>query len=242
MPAFISRHVLLAGTVLPLLILGACSSEADDGAAGEMDPAAEQALNDQIMVDPDLANQNEANAALTGGTDQSIPPENMTPEAINAAREAAFALVGGSAGFKDLPAPERLERSIPPSSTLTAAARAAASPGGANCAEKVEYSAAWAAKLPADFPVYPRGTTKEAAGTDVGDCSLRVVNYLTPVPLDEVLKFYYSRALSAGYSSEHVTYDGDNIISGMKGSGSYVVYGRSLPSGLTQIDLVTSGN
>lgn len=237
-----SSRLFLTSALAPLFVLGACSGGAEEDVAGEMDPAAEQALNDQIMVDPDLANQNEANAALTGGTDQSIPPENMTPEAISAAREAAFALVGGSDGFKDLPAPAQLGQTIPESSTLTAAARAAASPGGANCAEKAEYSAAWAAKLPADFPVYPRGTTKEAAGTDVGECSLRVVNYLTPVPLDEVLKFYHSRALSAGYSSEHVTYDGDNIVSGMKGSGSYVVYGRSLPSGLTEIDLITSGN
>lgn len=228
--------------ISPIAMLAACSGGAEEQVAGERDPAAEQALNDQIMVDPDLANQNEANAALTGGTDQSIPPENMTPEAINAAREAAFALVGGSDGFKELPAAKPLGDTIPAESTLTAAARAAATPSGANCAEQVDYSAAWAAKLPADFPVYPRGTTKEAAGTDAGDCSLRVVNYLTPVPLDDVLTFYHSRALSAGYSSEHVTYDGDRIVSGTKGRGSYVVYGRQLPSGVTEIDLITSGN
>ena len=57
---------------------------------------------------------------------------------------------------------------------------------------------AWAAKLPAAFPVYPRGNTQEAAGTDEGQCALRVVSFLTPVALEEVLAFYYTRARAAG--------------------------------------------
>lgn len=223
------------------LALAACGDNAEESADGTMDPASEQALNDQIMVDPDLAGQNEGNAALTGGTDQTIPAENMTPEAIQAAKDAAFALVGGSDGFKDLPEPVSMDGKLPETAALTAAARAAVSPGGANCSDSVKYSASWAAKLPSIFPVYPRGTTKEAAGTDMGDCALRVVNYLTPVPMEDVLKFYYSRAQTGGYSAEYTLRDGDNIVSGTKGKAAYVVYARKLGNGLTEVDLVTSG-
>ena len=106
--------------------------------------------------------------------------------------------------------------------------------------DKVEYTSAWAAKLPAAFPVYPRGNTQEAAGTDEGACALRVVSFVTPVALDEVLAFYNTRAKSAGYSVEHVTSAGDNILSGTKGKAAYVVYGRRLPQGVTEIDLVTT--
>ncbi len=236
-----TKRLLMSVAILPIMAVAACGDGPSDGEGIDADPASEQALNDQIMVDPDLAGQNEANAALTGGTDQSLPPENMTPEAIQAARDAAFALVGGSDGFKDLPAAKQMGASIPETSALTAAARAAVAPGGANCAESAEYSAAWAAKLPAIFPVYPRGSTKEAAGTDMGQCSLRVVNYLSAVPMEEILKFYHSRALTGGYSSEYIQHDGDNIVSGTKGDASYVVYARQLPSGITEVDLVTTG-
>jgi hypothetical protein len=55
-----------------------------------------------------------------------------------------------------------------------------------------------------------------------------------------VLAFYNTRALANGYSAEHVKAAGDNILSGTKGEAAYVVYGRRLPSGVTEIDLVTS--
>ncbi|KZY12784.1 hypothetical protein A3726_22195 [Erythrobacter sp. HI0037] len=123
---------------------------------------------------------------------------------------------------------------------MVAAARAAVSPGGENCGDKVEYTSSWAAKLPTAFPVYPRGNTQEAAGTDEGDCALRVVSFLTPVALEEVLAFYYTRARVAGYSAEHTKSAGDNILSGTKGKAAYVVYGRRLSQGVTEIDLVTT--
>jgi hypothetical protein len=99
----------------------------------------------------------------------------------------------------------------------------------------------WAARLPAAFPVYPRGAVQEAAGTDASGCSLRVVNFVTPVPLGEVMDFYYSRARAAGFSAQRVLQDGDNVLGGVKGASSYVVYARRLPSGNTEVDLVTSG-
>lgn len=236
-----SRLFLLSAAAIPLFALAACGDTAQDSEGGPSDPTSEQALNDQIMVDPDLANQNEGNAALTGGTDQTIPPENMTPEAIQKAKDAAFALMGGSDGFRELPAPKQFGSAIPESSMLSIATKAAAKLNSGNCTEIAEYSAAWAAKLPTIFPVYPGGTTKDAAGTDSGGCALRAVTYLTAVPLEDVLAFYYSRATTGGYSVEHAVAEGDNIISGTKGNASVVVYGRRMSTGLTEVDLITSG-
>lgn len=242
MKNLMKKHILLTAVMVPAFALAGCGSSGEAGQAGETDPATDQALNDQIMVNPDLANQNEGNAALTGGTDQSLPPENMTPEAIQDAQNKAFALVGGSEGMTKLPAPKQYGATVPETAALTAAAKAALTPGGSNCAEKVEYSAAWAAKLPTIFPIYPRGTTKEAAGTDAGACSLRVVSFLTPVPLKDVMAFYHSRAVTGGYGSEYSTSAGDNIVSGTKGKASFVVYGRRQSNGVTAVELITSGN
>lgn len=233
---------VFAAAILPAMLLASCGDGGDDVAADtEMDPASQAALNDPIMVDPDLASQNESNSALTGTNDRSLPAELKTPAAIQSAREEAMALVGGSVNLKPAPKAKKITGNIPETAALTAAARAAVKPGGANCAEAAEYSAAWAARLPLAFPVYPRGSTQEAAGTDQGACALRVVNFLTPVPLDDVVSFYHTRARSAGYSSEHLIHGGDNIVSGTKGSASFVVYTRRQSNGLTEVDLVTSG-
>lgn len=231
----------LSVALFPLMMLAACGGGADDaGADGEMDPATQAALNDEIMVDPDLANQNEANAGLTAASNISLPAEATTPQAIQSAKEEAMALVGGSVNLKPAPAAKAITGDVPETAVLTAATRAAISPGGTDCSSAVEYSAAWAARLPSAFPVYPRGSTQEAAGTDKGECSLRVVNFLTPVGLDDVVSFYHSRAVNDGYISEHLKKDGDNIVSGTKGASSFVIYARKQANGLTDVDLITS--
>jgi hypothetical protein len=95
--------------------------------------------------------------------------------------------------------------------------------------------------MPAAFPVYPRAATQEAAGSDEGRCRLRVVDFVTPVPLGDVMDFYFTRALAAGFSAERTLQDGDDVLAGRKGAAAYAVYARRLPSGNTQVDLVTSG-
>ena len=95
--------------------------------------------------------------------------------------------------------------------------------------------------MPAPFRVYPRGATQEAAGTDAAGCSLRVVNFLTPVPIGEVMDFYFTRARAAGFTADRALQDGDDVLAGTRAGASYVVYARQLPSGLTEVDLVTGG-
>lgn len=231
----------LIACVAPLALLVACSERAEDEAADDaMDPASEQALNDELMTDPDMAGRNEANAALSGTGNAAIPNIDKSSRAIEAARARAAELVGGSGDLVRAPAAKTIAANAPDTGAMVAAARAAVAPGGANCAESVQYSSAWAAKLPAAFPVYPRANTQEAAGTDEGNCALRIVSFVTPVPLEDVLAFYATRAKGAGYSVDHAIKSGDNILSGTKAASAYVVYGRRLPAGVTQVDLVTT--
>ena len=233
------RRLLVS--LVPVALLASCGDKAEDEAAGDaMDPASEQALNGELATDPDLAGSNEANAALSGTGNAAIPDIDKSPRAVEAARSRAAELVGGRSELVSPPSALSLGADGQPSAAMVAAARAAVSPGGENCGDKVEYTSSWAAKLPTAFPVYPRGNAQEAAGTDEGDCALRVVSFLTPVALEEVLAFYYTRARAAGYSAEHTKSAGDNILSGTKGKAAYVVYGRRLPQGVTEIDLVTT--
>jgi hypothetical protein len=55
------------------------------------------------------------------------------------------------------------------------------------------------------------------------------------------MDFYFTRALAAGFSAERTLQDGDDVLAGRKGAAAYAVYARRLPSGNTQVDLVSSG-
>ena len=232
--------LVLAGA----LLVSACGPKSQQPAQpGNDDAAMATALGKPITTDPDLAGENGADAAaFVPSADGTVPSIDMSPEAVNAARAAALQLVGGPGAMKKAPDAAQINGPLPQDSALTAAARAAASPGGqGDCAAKARYTTQWAAKLPDAFPVYPRAAVQEAAGTDEGACNLRVINFTTPVPLPEVLDFYFTKATSAGFSAQHVRDGGDDVLGGTRGRASYVVYARKLPNGGTNVDLVTNG-
>ena len=231
-------HLAIAPVVL---LLAACSSgdEAEEPDTA-IDAASREALDEDLASDPDLARSNEGNAALSASGNGSVPRIDTSREAMNAAQARALEMVGGAQALRRAAPPRELGRSEPVTAAMRQAALAVVEPGGQDCAAKVTYTASWAAKLPGAFPVYPRGATQEAAGTDEGACNLRVVTFRTPVPLDDVLAFYNTRAQANGFVSEHVRASGDNVLSGTKGRSAFVVYGRRMDGGLTEIDLVTS--
>lgn len=237
----------LPSALIPLIVLitllAGCDPRKPAAPAEDQDPAVAGALADEIMVDPDLARQNSHNAALTGGGPASaaIPPEDTSAEAIAAARAEAVKLAGGP--LQHVP---RAQSGSAAPAGQTAALTASVALGrngagaGQDCAAKVEYTMGWAARLPAPFPVYPRGHVQEAAGTDAAGCRLRVVNFLTPVPLGEVADFYWTRARTAGFAATHRLDGGDHVIDGARGAAAYVVYLRQRGA-LTEVDLVTNG-
>jgi hypothetical protein len=225
-----SAFLLLASA-----LLSGCGEE-PAATEPEDDPALSGALNEPIMVDPDLVGQNRANSAASlPSLDDSLPAIDAGPEAVAAARAEALRVVGGPGRMKKAPEPRETSGPLPADAALTIAARAST-----RCAARVETTAEWAARLPHAFPVYPRGAVQEAAGTDAGDCALRVVSFVTPVPLGEVMDFYFTRARTAGFSAQRLLHDGDDVLAGVKGGASYVVYARRRPSGNTEVDLVTA--
>lgn len=223
-----------------VLLLAGCDSSPESKDGVEQDPAVSGALGDQIMVDPDLAGQDGGAVSPEGGS-ADLPPEQRSPEAIKAAIAEATKMVGGA--LKSAPQPAAGGTSSLVEGAATAAqvaqeARAAST----DCAEKVQYSATWAAKLPSAFPVYPRGAVQEAAGTDNDGCKLRVVNFVTPVTPGDVIDFYFTRAGSGGYSTEYHMDGSDHVLGGKRGGAAYLLYARKLANGLTEVDLIASGS
>ena len=224
------------------LLLASCGADAPVAVADD-DPALSNALAGPILVDPDLVGQNRANsAAALPSQDGSLPSVDSGPEAVAAARDQALAMVGGPGSLRHAPDPGELSEAPPAKATDSATERAAATVGlRAFCGKGLQSTAMWAARMPDAFPVYPRGAVQEAVGTDTGDCKLRVVAFVTPVPYDEVIDFYYTRARAAGYSARHLRGEGDAVLSGTRGNAAYDIYVTRLPSGNTAVDLLTNG-
>lgn len=179
--AILFRSAALAG----LLALAACSGGGDNNLA-EMDnsligngadPALTSALEDQILVDPNLVQQSNPNTAR--------PPE--------APVQAQYPAAGGGSDAQTRSA----------------------------CGVPFNYGNGWANRLPADFPAYPGWRITEAAGSDRGDCHVRVVTFATNDPYNRVLEHYRSLAARAGFSAEQQARGGDQVLGGTKGEAAY---------------------
>ncbi|WP_374405936.1 hypothetical protein [Pelagerythrobacter sp.] len=223
------------------LALAGCGDAPVTQEPREVDPAIVAALNDQILVDPDLARQNEGSAALTGGIDHALPLPNDSIGAIDAARAEAIEIVGGRDRLLALPEPGTAA-AAPLAVRLSVIARAREVGAPAPCVEALRHDFVWAARMPTEFPIYPRGATQEAAGTDSGDCALRAVNFRTPASSDEVLAFYHTLAREAGYSSRLATAGDERVLRGRRGGAAFAVAVRQGPAGTVAVDLVTRGD
>jgi hypothetical protein len=131
-----------------LLALGACGgSDGNNLAAIDnellangADPALTSALEDQILVDPNLVQQAHPNTVRPPETPvQAQYPAGSASEGATRARQASAATgaAGGAAGA---------------------------------CAQPFQYGAQWASRMPAGFPLYPGGRVTEAAGNGAGNC------------------------------------------------------------------------
>lgn len=227
----------LSLTLLPLL--AACGDAAPPAAPAERDPAITAALAEPLMSDPDLVGSSLAGTTLTGGgpADGGIPLLPRKDDELELARDAAKALLGGA--ISPAPPPETGPAHSPLARAVTAEGVAAGLPFARPCAAALQYSFAWAARLPAALPVYPRAAAQEAGGADQPGCKLRVVNFRTPVPLNYVADFYYASARQAGLGPRHVRAGNDVVVSGGKGALIFAVHLRSMADGTTEADLVT---
>lgn len=228
--------------LLLVTALGACSDSADNAGQANRDPVVADAVNDPLMGDPDLAAQNRGGAALTGGGPASaqIPGFKVTPEEKQAAQDAAAALFGG----KVEPAPmaqQSVEKSRLAGSETVLATAEASGLGQGECLKGFQFSAIWAARLPAALPVYPRGHTLVAGGNDSSGCKLRSVRFVTPVAVGDIIDFYHASAKRAKLAAVHRREGDDEVVAGSSGNQGYAVYARQRADGLTEVDLITAG-
>lgn len=210
-----------------------------NASGNQADPALTSALEDQIMVDPSLTQQsNDHSARATGGPVQApIPPAanlKPLPEPIT------------GKGMLHAPDPTRVAADGGRGSiTLGALAEEQTrGPKGVakGCAPDLEYSQAWAQRLPADIPLFPNAVVSEAAGDDAPGCRVRVVSFTSAAPVRSVIDYYYTRAIRAGYDAQHMLRQDDHILAGARdadGSAYYLIVTPRAGGG-SDIDLIAN--
>lgn len=216
------------------LLLGACADDAAPNAQEHRDPAVARALDDPLMADPDLSSRNEGAAAITVVTDSALPVLPANSDSIAAARAEAAALVGG----KDARIPAANGRVGPLASRHTPADHLAVLASKTNCRAKLSDSTIWAARLPQALPVYPRGATLAATGGEGKGCRVAAVIFTTPVPLNEVLGFYWQRARTAGLAPVHRTAGDWAVLQGQRGGAAFDLRATEV-DGQTTVELAT---
>ena len=172
----------------------------------------------------DLAN--DADPAVTSAlNDQILVDENLVAQSNRNAARPAPTPAGAPYPAPDA-APSAPGKGANPPAAL-------AGPTGCSDARRFDYNMAWANRLAPNFPVYPGGKVTEAAANNSGGCSTRVVTFATADDWQRVLDWYHTKAVRAGYSSEHQVRDGDHILAGAndKDKGAFYLIVTPRPKG-----------
>lgn len=253
MPNIVRPFVLPIALLALPLSLAACGSDDSatdteqlDAELASSDPEGNLALDERIIVDRDLADSSNSNAVqnVGGSASGAIPVDKgSSKDALTLAEiRNAPALIAPAPGKYT---EEECDSCGNDSKGVTLGARAqeqSSQRGKGTCDAKLEYGAAWANRMPPEFPVYPRGRVLEAAGIDGGKCDLRVVSFTSNVALKKIVDYYYSLARHSGYSAEYVLRDGEHTLGGVRDNdgGAYVVTLNARPSGGTAVDIVAN--
>lgn len=250
------KAVSLALTLgMTALSLAACGS-ADDSAKGVealdeklagkgSDPAMNAALEDRILVDPDLtesANSNMVKAA-DKPLDGAVPPDVGYEGAVASAEDLNEAKLLRAPKPRVIAGAECTNCAANSGKTLEdLAAEQGVKRGKGTCAAKLQYGPAWSTRMPAEFPVYPKGRVKEAGGVEGGICDIRVVSFSTSASMDAVVDYYYTRARRSGFSADYEVRSGEHVLGGTRDNdgGAYVVTLNPLAGGGTAVDIVAN--
>jgi hypothetical protein len=205
-----------------------------NGAASATDPMLQSALKDQIMVDPRLVQQANADTVRPPAQPESgaVPPDGIA--------DAAHKSVSGD--VRPTPPPTgTCKQCAAAKRALTLGALAEIQGASAQCAANVGYSAAWANRLPQGVPLYPDAQVAEAAGADREGCALRIVSFSSAAPMQRLLDWYYTRTADAGYRAEHQADGQEHILAGTKKGAAFLLILKPRARGGTIADLMADG-
>jgi hypothetical protein len=218
----------------------------DEKLAGKgSDPAMNGALEDRILVDPALADSSNANMvkAPDQPLDGSVPPDTGYDGAIASAEELDNVKLMRAPKPTVVAAGDCKDCSASKGQTLESlAVEQGVKRGKGTCEAKLQYGAGWAARMPTEFPVYPKGRVQEAGGVEGGICDIRVVSFSTSAGMQAVADYYYTRARRSGFTADYEIRGGEHVLGGTRDNdgGAYVITLNPLAGGGTSVDIVAN--
>lgn len=262
----LTRKLLLATVIALPLGIAACGQTQNDKKAvaaldekligKASDPEMNVAVEDRILVDPELTQSANTNAAKAAPAPLSgaVPPDAgydgaaATRDQLNAANTVARAnaAAGGSAASYSAPQPRAIAdancTNCGDQRGITLGALAEQQSGNGGCNANITYGASWAQRLPTAFGLFPRARLVEAGGLESARCNVRAASFTTASPMKEVVDYYYARAKSAGYSAEYTTQKGEHVLGGTRANddGAYFITFNRHAGGGTAVDIIAN--
>lgn len=221
----------VAGLAL-LLAATACGGKDEDKSRNGIDPAVANALEDQIMVDPNLVGQaNRFGRTAPTGSEAPMPTPGTGGVTVAPGKLLRAPAPTQGAGTGSITLGERAQDQ---------AARGKRAAG--DCERNFHYSASWATLLPTAFPLYPDAQVTEAAGNNDEPCRMRLVSFASKAPLQTLIDFYYTQAVRNGFTAEHQLADGEHILAGTrdKDDGVYYLSFNARKGGGTDVDMIVN--
>jgi hypothetical protein len=218
------RASMMATLSVALLLVG-CGDKASDkaeldkidaklGGKTGADPALSVALEEPIMVDPNLASQSNEDSIRP----PAQPFQAPVPLDPNAPDGAGSGQTLGSLAEQQA----RLSKDK-----------------FNGCALDVKYSMDFANRLPTDLPLYPRARVVEAAGSDTNTCRLRAITYSSSAAPKAMIDYYLTIARRAGFTASHSSEGNEDLVSGTRDGAAF--YAIIQPAGAgSSVDLVAN--
>ncbi|WJY18831.1 hypothetical protein QQS45_00830 [Alteriqipengyuania flavescens] len=221
-----------------LVLLSACGGNGEEAV-----PPTEVALERPIASDPDLALSNDSGAVLGlgGGSAAGMPEVDRSPETVVRIREKAVRHVGGNQAMQDAPEADETLEEAPDILTLE---QRFASSGLTTlaCSRTVRYGGRYSATMPQPFALYPEAALQDAAGSDGEACKLRGAVFRTPMPVQDVLDFYYTLGGKAGFQQARAEMGETQVLTGERKGRKFALYASEIGDGVTEAELLVASD
>ena len=217
----------MIATLSAALLLAGCGDKASDkaeldkidaklGGKAGADPALAVALEEPIMVDPNLTSQSNEDS-IRPPAQPFQAPVPLDPNAPDASGSGQT--LGSLAEQQARLSKDKFN----------------------GCQLDVQYSMDFANRLSADLPLYPKARVAEAAGSDTANCKLRAVTYASSAAPKAMIDYYLTVARRAGFSAAHSNDGKDDLVSGTRDRDSAAFYAVIQPAGAgSSVDLVAN--
>lgn len=232
-----SNLAFVMGAAALLTACGEATEEAPPSPVNDIDPQVARALNDPLMIDPDLSHRNEANAAITIGYDHALPSFKANEATASRAREAARLELLEEGPLADLPIPQSPAGLVNLAQVWDVPGVLAALKLPEECQSDIAGDFAFAADMPPGAGIMPHGMVRVAAASNSSACAMRLVRYTTPAPIEDVLQYHFNTADRARIDPVYFEAP-ERIVKGERRGKNIEVHARLGSGNLTEVDLV----